>query len=114
MPEKRRETRYSVPEIYKELITLKIKKDPDEFVAAKLLNISLSGIKTKDPFTIAVGAIIECLISIPDSTIKERPFSARLLIVLRVRQTGTISSVQRSANPVNNYGLTCFLEFTIL
>jgi hypothetical protein len=79
MPEKRRQTRYTVPEIYQEQITLKIKTDPSEFaVVAELLNISLSGIKIKYPFPLAVGSIIECSISIPEFIIQEITFGVRV------------------------------------
>ena len=79
MPEKRRQTRYTVPDIYQEQITLKIRKDPGEFaVVAELLNISLSGIKIKHPFPLAVGSIIECSISIPQFIAEEITFSARI------------------------------------
>jgi hypothetical protein len=88
MPEKRRETRYTVPEIYQELITLKIKKDSGEFVAAKLLNISLSGIKIKDQFALAVGSIIECSISIPESITKEIPFSVKVAYCIEDKVDG--------------------------
>jgi hypothetical protein len=78
MPERRPETRYTVPEIYQEHITLKTQKDSGEFVAAKLVNISLRGIKIKDQFALAVGSMIECSISIPESITKEVPFSAKV------------------------------------
>ena len=88
MQEKRREARYTVPEIYQERITLKIKKDSGEFVAAELLNISLSGIKIKDPFALAVGSIIECSISISEFITKEIPFSARVAYCIEDRADG--------------------------
>ena len=88
MPEKCREARYTVPEIYQEHITLKIKKDSGEFVAAELLNISLSGIKIKDPFALAVGSIIECSTSIPEFITKEIPFSARVAYCIEDRVDG--------------------------
>ncbi len=88
MSENRRETRYTVPEIYQELITLKIKKDSGEFVAARLLNISLSGIKIEDQFPLPAGSIIECSISIPESIIKEIPFGARVAYCIQDKEKG--------------------------
>jgi len=88
MQEKRREARYTVPEIYKEHITLKIKKESGEFVAGELLNISLSGIKIKDPFALAVGSIIECSISIPEFITKEIPFNARVAYCIEDKVDG--------------------------
>ena len=79
MAEKRRQTRYTVPEIYQEEITLKVKRDPVEFaVVAELLNISLSGIKIKYPFPLPMGSIIECSISIPQLVTEEIAFSVKV------------------------------------
>ena len=78
MQDKRRQTRYTVPEIYHELITLKIRKDPGEFVAAKLLDISLGGIKIKNQSEIPAGSIINCSISLPESPTQEIPFGAKV------------------------------------
>ena len=79
MEEKRRQTRYTVPDIYQEQITLKIKTDPGEFaVVAELINISLSGIKIKYPFPLSVGSIIECTISVPEVITEEITFNARV------------------------------------
>jgi len=88
MQEKRREARYTVPEIYQEHITLKIKKESGEFVAAELLNISLNGIKIKDPFALAVGSIIECSISVPEFITEEIPFSARVAYCIEAEVDG--------------------------
>jgi len=88
MQEKRRETRYTVPEIYQEHIALKVRKDSGEFAAAELLNISLSGIKIKDPFALTVGSIIECSISTLELATKEIPFSARVAYCIEDRVDG--------------------------
>ncbi len=67
---------------------MKIKKDSGEFVPAELLNISLSGIKIKDQFALAVGSIIECSICIPKSTIKETPFSVKVAYCIEDKVDG--------------------------
>ena len=71
MLDRRRETRYTVPEIYDNLILLKIKGPTGEFKPAKLLNVSLSGIRMKGEFELSIGASIECSISVPKTPIKE-------------------------------------------
>ena len=89
MPEKRRQTRYTVPDIYQEQITLKIRKDPGEFaVVAELLNISLSGIKIKYPFPLTVGSIIQCSLSIPELITEEITFSAKVAYSLEDKGDG--------------------------
>lgn len=88
MPERRQETRYTVPEIYQNHITLKIKKDSGEFVAAKLLNVSLRGIKIRDKFGLAAGSVIECSISIPESITKETPFNAKVVYCIEDKVDG--------------------------
>ncbi len=78
MIESRKEPRYSVPEIYQKYITLKTNNDSGEFVHPKLLNVSLSGIKMKNQFGLAVGSVIDCLISIPQLPTKDMPFHAKI------------------------------------
>ena len=88
MPEKRGATRYTVPEIYQEQISLKIKKESGEFVAAELLNISLSGIKVKESFALAVGSIIECSLSVPQFITEEITFSSRVVYCIEDKGDG--------------------------
>ena len=78
MIERRKGTRYVVPEIYQKYVTFKIRKESGEFVPAELLEFSLYGIKMKTPFPLAVYSVIECLISIPKSLTKEILFSAKI------------------------------------
>ena len=92
MAERRQESRYTVPEIYQKHITFKIKNDSGEFVATKLLNVSLRGIKIKDQFKLAVGSVIECSISIPESITKETPFNAKVIYCIENKVDGSYLS----------------------
>jgi hypothetical protein len=78
MIENRKEPRYSVPEIYQKYIALRINNDSGKSVHPKLLNVSLSGIKMKNQFGLAVGSVVECLISIPQLPTKEIHFHAKI------------------------------------
>ena len=78
MEERRQETRYTIPDIYQNHITLKVKRESGEFAAVRLLNVSLRGIKIKDQSMAAVGSVMDCFISVPGSITKEIPFSARV------------------------------------
>lgn len=78
MLDRRRETRYIVSEIYDNFMVCKIKEPTGEFKPAKLLNVSLSGIRMKSEFELPVGSLIECLICVPKAPIKEILFSAEI------------------------------------
>jgi hypothetical protein len=78
MEERRKETRYVVPEIYQKYITFKIRRDPGEFVPVELLDFSPYGIKMKDSVAFAVDSPMECLISAPKSLTREIPFSVKV------------------------------------
>ena len=78
MRERRKETRYFIPEIYQKYVRFKIRKDSEEFLLVELLDFSPSGIKIKTPFSLTVDSAIECLISIPKSITKEIPFVGKI------------------------------------
>jgi hypothetical protein len=79
MMERRKEPRYPIPEMYQKDIKLNIKKGPGETVPAKVLDVSLSGIKIGgDQVELRVGSIIDCLISIPKFLTEEALFSAKV------------------------------------
>ena len=78
MVERRKETRYVVPEIYQKYITFKIRRDPGEFVPVELLDFNPYGIKIKDSFVSAVDSPLECLISAPKSLTREIPFNVKV------------------------------------
>jgi hypothetical protein len=82
MIEKRKEPRYSIPELYQKHIRLKIKKGLDEFTPAKVLNVSLSGIKIGgDQVKLRVGSVIDCSIYIPRFLPGEAHFNAKALSI---------------------------------
>ena len=77
--EKRKEPRYAIPKMYQKFITLKIKKGDDEFIPAKVLDVSLSGIKIGgDQIKLGVGSVIDCSIYIPKFLPGEAHFSAKI------------------------------------
>ena len=78
MSERRREKRYAVPEIYTKYISLRIRKDQDEFQGVDLLDFSLEGIKIRNPSLLPVDSTIECIISIPKSLSREISFMGRI------------------------------------
>lgn len=79
MIDKRKEPRYSIPEMYQKDIKLKIKKGSDEFTPAKVLDVSLSGIKVGgDQLKLRVGSVIDCSIYIPKFLPGEAHFSAKV------------------------------------
>ncbi len=67
MIERRKEVRKTIPEMYQTRMKLKIRTDSGPFAPAKLLNVSLRGIKMSCPFGLALGSVIECSISMPQS-----------------------------------------------
>jgi len=78
MTERRKEKRYAVPDIYTKYVTLRIRKDPGEFVLVDLLDFSPDGIKIRHPSLLPAGSSVECLISIPKSLSREIAFMARV------------------------------------
>ena len=79
MIEKRKEPRYPIAEMYHKFIKLKIKKGPDESILAKVLNVSLSGLKIGgDQLKLKVGSVIDCSIFIPKVLPGEAHFSAKV------------------------------------
>ena len=78
MNERRKEKRHNIPEIYREYVTLKIRKDPGEFLFVDLLDFSPDGIKIRHPSQVPVDSSVECIISIPKSLSKEISFTARI------------------------------------
>jgi hypothetical protein len=88
MIERRKGTRYAVPEIYQKYVTFKIRKESGEFVPADLLDFSLYGVKMKTPFPLTVDSAIECSISIPKSLTKEILFRAKIKHCIRYEPGG--------------------------
>lgn len=78
MPERRKETRYPVPEIYRHYITLKIKPNIDNFIPVVLLDFSHHGVKLKSPIYMDNDSVFECLISVPVSLTREIEFKAKV------------------------------------
>ena len=76
MTERRKETRYVIPEIYQKYITFKIRRGSGEFISIDLLDFSLEGIKIRNPLILAVDSMLECSIAIPKSLTKELLFKA--------------------------------------
>ncbi len=78
MMERRKEKRYSVPEIYSKYVTLRIRKDPGDFLFVDLLDFSPDGIRIRHPSLVPADSSVECLTSIPKSLSREIAFVARV------------------------------------
>ena len=85
MIEKRRETRYTVAEIYQKRLVLKVKGNSGEFAPVNLFDISLKGIRIKYDLGLAVGSVIECSIFIPMYLTKEVLFSGKVIYCIENR-----------------------------
>lgn len=83
--EQRRETRYTVAEVYQKRLTLKVRTNSGEFATVKLLDISLRGIRIKYDLGLAVGSVIECSISIPMYLTKGVLFSVKVIYCIENR-----------------------------
>ena len=77
MYDRRREIRYTVPEIYRFYFIFKIKTG-DSFTSSALLDFSRHGIKLKSPIRIESDSILECKISVPASLKKEIDFKIKV------------------------------------
>ncbi len=75
--ERRKEKRHTVPELYREYVTFKIKYG-SEFIDADLLDFSPFGIKIRVPSAIAADTTIDCFIGIPRSLTREVPFRTKV------------------------------------
>ena len=79
MTEKRKDPRYAIPRMYQKFITLKIKKGPAEAIPAKVLDVSLGGLKIGgDQVKLKVGSVIDCSIFVPKVLPGEAHFSAKV------------------------------------
>lgn len=76
--DRRRESRYNVPEIYSHYIVLKIKFGPGNYIPSILLDFSRHGIRLKSPIYIDTDSVMECLISVPASLTKEVSFKVKV------------------------------------
>ena len=85
MVEKRRAARYPVAEIYEKRLTLKIRINSGEFASARLVDVSLRGIRMKYDLGLAIGSVIECSISIPIYLTKEVLFSVKVIYCIENR-----------------------------
>lgn len=81
--ERRRETRQEVPELYREYVALKIRKDSSEWVPIELLDFSQQGIRIMSPFSLPLHSILECLVSVPQSLSKEVHFVAKIIYCIQ-------------------------------
>lgn len=77
LSERRKEKRYTVPDIYQKYIELKIEIAGD-YIQANLLDLSEHGIKIKSPVPLEAGSLRECTLAIPKSLSREIAFTARI------------------------------------
>jgi len=83
--ERRREARHPVAEIYEERLTLKIRRNSGEFTSARLVDVSLRGIRIKYNHRLAIGSVVECSISIPVYLTKEVLFGVKVIYCIENR-----------------------------
>ena len=83
--ERRRETRYTVAEMYQKRLTLKVRRNLGEFAQVKLLDISLRGIRITHDLGLAVGSVVECSMTIPTYLTKEVFFSVKVIYCIENR-----------------------------
>lgn len=81
--ERRRGKRQEVPELYREYIALKIRKDSDEWVDIELLDFSQQGIRIMSPFALSIESTVDCLVSAPHSLSKEVSFIAKIIYCIK-------------------------------
>lgn len=77
-PERRKETRYHVPEIYRKYIVFKIKDLKNNFIQTVLLDFSRHGIRLHSSHRVENASTLECIISVPASLKKEIGFMAKV------------------------------------
>lgn len=77
MPERRKEKRHPVPDIYQRYIGLKISVS-EELIPVSLLDFSEHGIRLKSPIPFNIGDLIGCIISVPKSLTKDIAFKGRV------------------------------------
>ncbi len=78
MIERRKEIRYTIPQLYQTQIQIKIRTGSVPFEPGRLLDVSLRGIKLSSRFRAEPGAVIGCLISPPQTTAEEVVFYAEV------------------------------------
>jgi hypothetical protein len=77
LPERRRDYRHRIPEIYQKYVSLKLAAG-EGYVEAALFDFSEHGIKIISPFPLATGSLQGCLVSAPASLSREVSFSVRI------------------------------------
>ncbi|MGD0887375.1 MAG: PilZ domain-containing protein [Thermodesulfovibrionales bacterium] len=77
VPEKRKQTRYPLPEVYHKYIVMKINIS-GSFVSVLLTNFSQGGMQFKSPEPLDIDAIKECLLHTTHMAEKEAFFTVRI------------------------------------
>jgi len=77
VPEKRRETRYPLPESYRDYILMKVKVG-DSLVPVSITNFSRHGIRFMCPEPLAPGTVVECILLSSHRIRKEVLFSVKV------------------------------------
>jgi hypothetical protein len=81
--ERRRGKRQEVPELYREYISLKIRKSSNEWMNIELLDFSQQGIRIMSPFALSIHSTMDCLVSAPQSLSKEVHFVAKIIYCMK-------------------------------
>ncbi|HVP76578.1 MAG TPA: hypothetical protein VMV04_01660 [Thermodesulfobacteriota bacterium] len=86
--ERRKGERLVFPDSYRKYITLKVRGVSGSFVDAELFNFSPQGIRIRSRYELPFNSTIECLVSAPESLIKEIPFKGRIKYCIQEEPMG--------------------------
>lgn len=89
MIEKRKAPRETIPEIYQTHMKLRIRMASGRMTIARLLNVSLEGIRLSSSLELLPGSVVECSISIAKSPEEEIALPAKIHYCLEDKRTGT-------------------------
>ncbi|HUL23337.1 MAG TPA: hypothetical protein VLZ10_17920 [Thermodesulfobacteriota bacterium] len=86
--ERRKGERFVFPDSYRKYITFKVRGVSGSFVDAELFNFSPQGIRIRSRYELPFNSTIECLVSAPESLIKEIPFKGRIKYCIQEEPMG--------------------------
>ncbi len=88
MRERRKGERLVFPDSYRKYVTFKVREVSGNFVDAELFNLGPHGIRIRSRCELPFDSTIECLVSVPESFIKEIPFKGRIKYCIQEEPMG--------------------------
>jgi hypothetical protein len=88
MMERRKGERLAVPDLYRKYITFKVREVSGDFIDAELFNFSPHGIRIRSRYELPFNSTIECLVSAPESFVKEIPFRGKIKYCIQEEPMG--------------------------